>query len=51
MLSLQSTMSIYGGHQQSEVEMVRLLPHVHTLSEAVHTYILLKILQTELSQV
>ena len=50
-LSLQFTMSIYGGHQLSEVEMVRHLPHVHTLSAAVHTHIPLKILQTELSQV
>lgn len=44
-LSLQFTMSIYGGHQLSEVEMVRHLPHVHTLSVAVDTQIRLQKLE------
>ena len=41
-----ATMPVYGFHQQLEVEMCRHLPHVHTLSVAVHTHIPLKILQT-----
>ena len=44
-LSLQFTMSIYGGHQLSVVEMVRHLPHVHTLSVAVDTHMRLQKLE------
>ena len=40
-----ATMSVYGFHQQLEVEMFCHLPHVHTLSVAVDTHMRLQKLE------